>query len=88
MNAPQMHLFMARLDRLQEYARHPGKVCQSGIYEQIMKSFQNQGQILRKSYFGFLCGKSIPTPVSKSGHYIGISEKRVEQAINKHLCLA
>ena len=50
---------MAILDRLRKCARHPGEVCQSGIYEQIMKSCQNQGQILRKSYFGFLCGKSI-----------------------------
>ena len=48
-----MYAYVARLDRLQEHARNPGKVCQNGIYEQIMKSRQNQGQILRKSYFDF-----------------------------------
>lgn len=50
---------MARLDRLRNCARHPGKVRYSGIYEQIMKSCQNQEKILRKSYFDFSCVKSI-----------------------------
>ena len=33
--------------------------------EQIMKSCQNQGQILRKTYFDFSCGKSIYRGISK-----------------------
>lgn len=55
----QVYIFVAMLDSLRKCARHPGEVCQSGIYEQIMKSCQNRGQILRKSYFGFSCVKSI-----------------------------
>ena len=54
-NTLQVYIFVARLDRLRNCARHPGEVCQYGIYEQTMKSCQNQGQILRKSYFGFSC---------------------------------
>ena len=60
-----MCIILARLDRLRNCAWHPGEVRQSDIYEQIMKSCQNQGQILRKSYFGFSCGKSIYRGVQK-----------------------
>ena len=55
----------------QEHAKmQPAEVRpKPNTLEQIIKSCQNQGQILRKSYFDFSCWKSIPTPVSKNLHY-------------------
>ena len=82
-NTPQVCLFVAGLDRLRNRARHPGEVCQSGIYEQIMKSCQNQGQILRKSYFGFSCGKSIYRGVSKFLAIILAKQKTVDDLQNQ-----
>ena len=61
---------MARLNRLRNRARYPGEVWKSGIYEQIVKSCQNQVPILRKLNFGFPRGKSIYRGVSKNLHYI------------------
>ena len=42
-NTLQVRLKLARLDRLRNCKRYPGEVRQVGIYEQIMKSCQNQG---------------------------------------------
>ena len=83
-NTLQVRPKLARLDRLRNCARHPGKVCQSGICEQIMKSCQNQGQILRKSYFGFSCVESIYRGVKKSAHPNFCEEKILQ---NYEICL-
>ena len=82
-STPQVCKKLARLDRLRNCARYPGNVCQYGIYEQIIKSCQNQGQILRKSYFDFSCGKSIYRPVSKNLHYILAKQKAVADRQNQ-----
>ena len=52
--------------------------------EQIMKSCQNQGQILRKSYFGFSYMKSIYRGDKKSGHPNFCEEKMLQ---NYEICL-